>query len=481
MDNVRQSSDERGEREKKTVAFSSVVAAVFLTGMKLVVGLLTGSLGILAEAAHSGLDLIAAVVTFLAVRVSGRPPDSEHHYGHGKVENLSALIETLLLLATCAWIIYEAISRLFFEDVPVRATPWAFAVMAVSIIVDFTRSRALMRAARKHGSQALEADALHFSTDIWSSCVVILGLAGIRLGDALAASHPAVAEWLFRADAIAALGVSVIVIYVSFRLGHRTVAVLMDRAPKGMSDSLRQAIAKLPGVSEVKQVRVRQSGPSTFVDLVLSVKADTSVERAHGIAAEAENVVHRLVPKSDVMVHVEPCAPDGVGPVETIRGIAAAHGVEVHDIVLRDVNGRQTLEMHAEVPGDLSVDQAHDLVSTVEQSLIRGIAGVQDVVVHIEPSSSESVCQPADESPAAAIQGAMDLLRREYPSVRDCHSVSITSDDRNRLGLSFHCTVSPDLSIAEAHELTTHIEVFLRGRFPDLAQIIIHVEPHQEV
>jgi len=479
MDNVRQSPDELGEHEKKNVALSSVVAAVFLTGMKLVVGLLTGSLGILAEAAHSGLDLIAAVVTFLAVRVSGRPPDSEHHYGHGKVENLSALVETLLLLATCAWIIYEAVNRLFFEDVLVQATPWAFAVMAVSIIVDFTRSRALMRAAKKHGSQALEADALHFSTDIWSSCVVILGLGGIRLGDALAASHPAAAEWLFRADAIAALGVSVIVIYVSYRLGRRTIAVLMDRAPRGMSDSVRQAMAKLPGVSEVKQVRVRQSGPSTFVDMVLSVKSDTSVERAHGVAAEAENLVHQLVPKSDVMVHVEPCAPDGTGPVETIRGIAAAHGVEVHDITMRDVNGRQTLEMHAEVPGDLSVDQAHELVSTVEQSLIRGITGVQDVVVHIEPSSTERICQPADESPAAAIQGAMELLRRDYPSLRDCHSVSITSDDRNRLGLSFHCTVSPDLSIAEAHELTTHIEVFLRGRFPDLAQILIHVEPHR--
>jgi cation diffusion facilitator family transporter len=479
MDNVRQSPDERAEHEKKTVAASSVLAAVLLTTMKLVVGLLTHSLGLLAEAAHSGLDLIAAVVTFLAVRVSGRPPDSEHHYGHGKVENLSALIETLLLLATCAWIIYEAMNRLFFTNVEVNVTYWSFLVMGISIIVDFTRSRALMRTAKKHGSQALEADALHFSTDIWSSCVVIAGLAGILIGDRLHGSAPTAAHWLYRADAIAALGVSVIVIYVSYRLGRRTIAVLMDRAPEGMSTSVRQAMAKLPGVSDVRQVRVRQSGPATFVDLVLSVNADTSVERAHGIAAEAENLVHQLVPKSDVMVHVEPCAPDGTGPVETIRGIAAAHGVEVHDITMRDVNGRQTLEMHAEVPGDLSVDQAHELVSTVEQSLIRGITGVQDVVVHIEPSSSERVCQPADESPAGAIQKAIDLLRREYPSLRDCHSVSITSDDRNRLGLSFHCTVSPDLSVAEAHELTTHIEVFLRGRFPDLAQILIHVEPHR--
>src|SRR5512136_2142004 len=231
MKNVSKPPDDRGEREKKTVALSSVIAAIFLTTMKLVVGLLTHSLGLLAEAAHSGLDLIAAVVTFLAVRVSGRPADSEHHYGHGKVENLSALIETLLLLATCAWIIYEAVNRLFFRNVEVDVTPWSFLVMAVSIIVDFTRSRALMRAAKKHGSQALEADALHFSTDIWSSCVVIAGLAGILIGDRVHESVPTAAHWLFRADAIAALGVSVIVIYVSYRLGRRTVAVLMDRAP----------------------------------------------------------------------------------------------------------------------------------------------------------------------------------------------------------------------------------------------------------
>jgi cation diffusion facilitator family transporter len=480
VEDARRSPDEHGEHEKKSVALSSVVAAVFLTGIKLVVGLLTGSLGILAEAAHSGLDLIAAVVTFLAVRVSGRPPDSEHHYGHGKIENLSALIETLLLLATCVWIIYEATSRLFFHDVLVEVTPWSFAVMGISILVDFTRSRALMRAAKKHGSQALEADALHFSTDIWSSCVVIVGLGGVLLAHRLENSAPTAAHWLYRADAIAALGVSLIVIYVSIRLGNRTIAVLMDRAPRGSSDLVQRAIATLSGVSEVRQVRVRQSGPSTFVDLVLSVKADTSVERAHSIAAEAENAVHQLVPNSDVMVHVEPCAANAEGPVETIRGIAAAHGVEIHDVILRDANGHQTLEMHAEVPDHLSVNHAHERVSAIERSLLREMPAVEDVVVHIEPSSNKSMCQPAAESVWPAMQEAMEQLRRQHPSLRDCHSVSITSDGRDRLGLSFHCTVSPDLSIAEAHDLTTRIEVFLHGQFPDLAHILIHVEPQEE-
>ncbi|MDM8000446.1 MAG: cation-efflux pump [Dehalococcoidia bacterium] len=479
MDDARQSRDERGEHEKRRVALSSVVAAVFLTGMKLVVGFLTGSLGIIAEALHSGLDLVAAAITYMAVRISGRPADSEHHYGHGKVENFSALIETVLLLATCGWIVYEAISRLFFRTVHVDVTFWSFLVMGVSIVIDLTRSRALSRAAKKHGSQALEADALHFRTDVWSSCVVILGLIGVLIGRRLQDSSPSLSEWFYRADSIAALGVAAIVIYVSLKLGRRTITALLDEAPRGLSTRIRREMLSLPGVSETKQVRVRQSGPSTFVDLVLAVKADTSVEKAHAIAAEAEHLVHQLVPRSECMVHVEPCDADGARPVETIRGIAAAHGVEVHDIVIRDVGGRKTLEMHAEVPGDLNVDQAHELVSTVERSLIDGIAEVQDVVVHIEPGCSEPVCKAADESPAAAIHEAVELLRRDYPSLRGCHSISITSDDSNRMGLSFHCTVSRDLSVAEAHDLTTRIESFLRSRFPQLAQILIHVEPHE--
>jgi len=168
--------DPHAQKEKREAALSSVVAALLLTGLKLAIGLLTGSLGILAEAAHSGLDLVAALVTFFAVRLSDRPPDEHHLYGYGKIENLSALIETLLLLITCVWIIYEAIQRLFFKSVEIEASIWAFAVMGISIVVDITRSRILYAAARKHKSQALEADALHFSTDIWSSSVVIVGL-----------------------------------------------------------------------------------------------------------------------------------------------------------------------------------------------------------------------------------------------------------------------------------------------------------------
>ena len=210
------------DREKKNVALSSVLAAVFLTLMKLIVGIMTGSLGILAEVAHSGLDLVAAIVTLFAVRASGKPADSEHTYGHGKIENLSALFETLLLLITCAWIIYEAIQRLFFKSVEIEASIWGFLVMIFAIGIDVSRSRALARVAQKYDSQALEADALHFSTDVWSSTVVIVGLGLVKLSEWL---H---LPWLVKADAVAAMGVAGIVIYVSLQLGRRTIAGLLD-------------------------------------------------------------------------------------------------------------------------------------------------------------------------------------------------------------------------------------------------------------
>src|SRR5215467_7163482 len=164
-------------REKRAVAGNSVLAAIAITVLKIIVGITTGSLGILSEAAHSGLDLVAALVTFFSVRVSDKPADADHQYGHGKVENFSAFLETGLLLLTCVWIVYEAIKRLMVHNVEIEPSLAAFLVMFFSIAVDTWRSRALRRIASKYDSQALQADALHFSTDIWSSSVVIIGLA----------------------------------------------------------------------------------------------------------------------------------------------------------------------------------------------------------------------------------------------------------------------------------------------------------------
>jgi cation diffusion facilitator family transporter len=281
------------KNEKNKVALLSVVAAVFLTGFKLLIGILTGSLGILSEALHSGLDLVAALITFISVRISDRPADKDHHFGHGKIENLSALFETILLLITCFWIIYEAISRLVTGQTHIEVTVWSFIVVISSIIIDYSRSRALLRVAKKYNSQALEADAMHFSTDIWSSTVVLIGLICAKFG-------------IFAADSIAALLVGFIVIYVSYKLGRRAIDVLLDTAPLSTYATVENAIKKITEISHFHDIKIRTAGADTFVEVNIHVKAELNIKEAHAIAHKAEQEIIRLVDRCEVHIHIEP-------------------------------------------------------------------------------------------------------------------------------------------------------------------------------
>ncbi len=279
--------------EKKRAALISVFAAVFLTGSKLIIGIITGSLGILSEALHSGLDLVAAVITYFSVRISDKPADQDHHFGHGKIENLSALIETLLLLITCTWIIYEGVSRLVSGETHIEVTYWSYIVVVASIIIDINRSRMLSKVAKKHNSQALEADALHFSTDIWSSSVVLFGLVCVNFG------------WFF-ADAIAALGVAVIVLFVSFQLGKKSIDVLLDKAPKETMLIVEQTLEKYQQVKYFHNLKVRSSGADTFIKFNIHVDADLSLREVHKLCDEIEKDLESLISRSEINIHAEP-------------------------------------------------------------------------------------------------------------------------------------------------------------------------------
>ncbi len=294
-------TDASADTAKRSAAFKSVTAAVALTATKLIVGVLTGSLGILAEAAHSGLDLVAAGMTLIAVSVSDRPPDATHHYGHGKVENVSALFETVLLVATCVWILYESVDRLLFHAVHVDANIWSFGVMTLSIVVDVSRSRMLRDAAVRYNSQALEADALHFSTDIWSSAVVLVGLAGVVVSDLF----PNLA-FLGKADAVAALVVALIVVGISARLGWRTVQALVDAAPPELQEQIASTVESIPGVVDCHHVRLRYSGPRLFVDIHVTVEGDQTLREAHQLTDDVEAAILKVFPEADVTVHPEP-------------------------------------------------------------------------------------------------------------------------------------------------------------------------------
>ncbi len=336
------------------MAVASLAAATVLTLLKLAVGLWTHSLGLLAEAAHSGLDLLAAGVTLWAVRMSARPADRQQNYGYGKFENLASLVETLLLILTCFWVVYEASRRLFFGmSVEVDPSAWAFLVVVLSMIVDFSRTRALSRVARKYRSAALEADALHFSTDIWSSGVVLLGLAGI----AIARRYDI--PWLTVADSVAALAVAGIVVWVGVRLGKKSVDDLLDRIPDDLRDKVARAALGVDGVEAVNKVRMRRSGADVFADVTLSVGHAISFERAHEIADAAEAAVRGVVPEADVVVHAEPLALSQHDITTQVRILAARRGLGAHAIRLYNENTERWLELHLEVAESLTLEEAH--------------------------------------------------------------------------------------------------------------------------
>jgi cation diffusion facilitator family transporter len=469
--------DTQAEKEKRDAALSSVVAAIFLTALKLVVGLMTGSLGILAEAAHSGLDLIAALVTFFAVRIADRPPDEQYRYGYGKVENLSALIETLLLLITCLWIIYEAIQRLFFKPVEIEASLWAFGVMLISIVVDVSRSRVLYRAARKYNSQALEADALHFSTDIWSSAVVLVGLGLVWLSGRLGPEW----AWLVKGDAVAALVVAAIVVYVSLQLGKRAVVVLLDVAPPGLAEQIATEAAQVPGVESLGPVRLRQAGASVFVDLVIHVDRSASLQEAHQVAEAVDDHISHIVPRGDVIVHVDPVRRTGENLPQTVSAVAARLGLRTHDVHAHEVQDRYFVDLHVEVPADLTLGQAHDRVSRLEVAVREELLQVRDIHSHIEPLASPviSVAHP-DEGESEQLRARIAAVVNEVPGLDGYSRLHIRPVPSGH-DVVLHCLADPDLPVAEAHRLADQLEKLLHVRIPGIKKVLVHVTPEGEI
>jgi cation diffusion facilitator family transporter len=456
--------------EKRKVALSSLAAAAILAGLKIAVGILTGSLGILSEAAHSGLDFVAAAVTYFSVRVSDKPADSSHPFGHGKVEHLSAFIETALLLLTCAWIILEAVKRLFFREVHVEPTLAAFGVMFISITVDTFRSRALFRVARKYNSQALEADALHFSTDVYSSSVVILGLVLVYIAD-----HQNI-PWLRDADPVAALVVAGIVVYISLRLGKKTVDALVDAAPEGASAQIAQTVSAVPGVLSHERIRVRQSGGQLFIDLGVTLASNIPFEHARSLVEEVEQRVQRLFPAADVVVHAAPQPPAPSDLLEKVRAIAHRANYEIHDLTAYVVKGRVNVSLDLELDPALRLDEAHDVASVLEEEIKREIAEVEEINIHIEPRQSRVESGDEAEMARAALEKKLLDIARETPGLLDCHALEAHEVGGNVL-VSVHATLEGDLALTQVHDITEDLEFRFRQAFPQIFKVSIHAEP----
>jgi cation diffusion facilitator family transporter len=455
--------------EKRNVAANSVYAAVGITTLKIAVGVTTGSLGILSEAAHSGLDLVAAVITLMSVRVSDKPADADHQYGHGKVENFSAFIETGLLLLTCVWIVYEAGKRLFFHHVEIEPTIAAFVVMGISIVVDVWRSSQLKRIAAKYDSQALAADALHFSTDIWSSSVVILGLALVAIG------RKTGVIWLKEADPIAALVVAVIVVYVSSRLGRQTIDALLDAAPAGVRSHIIAEVSRVEGILEVDRVRIRRAGNRYFADLGIGMNRNVTFQAAEQVGERVSDAVRRVLPDADVVVHTAPRARGEENIFDRIRAVATRANFNVHDISVQDLAGRLHVEQHLELDERLSLKEAHDQVTVLESEIRRELPEISSILTHIEsePATIESGDEIARDQDLEKI---VKQIAAQISDVVDIHEV-VVKRVRDKLYLSCHCTLPDTLPLSRVHDIQTEIEIRLKHQAPGLFRVLIHPEP----
>jgi cation diffusion facilitator family transporter len=465
-------SPESMRAEKRAVAGNSVLAAIAITLFKIVVGVTTGSLGILSEAAHSGLDLIAAVVTLFSVRVSDKPADADHQYGHGKVENFSAFIETGLLLLTCIWIVYEAIRRLFFHHVEIEPSVAAFVVMFASMGVDFWRSRALGRIATKYNSQALEADALHFSTDIWSSCVVVVGLLLVLLGRLYGVNG------LRAADPIAALFVAAAVSYVSSRLARKTVDALLDAAPSGVRNSIVDAVSTVEGLLEVDRVRIRRAGNRYFADLSIGLSRNVTFQRSEQVAHAVTEAVHKILPDADVVVHSVPRAGRRENIFDRVRAAATRQNFNVHDVSVQDLKGRLHVEQHLELDEGLSMKEAHDRVTLLEAEIRQEVPEISSILTHIE--SEPATIETGDEvARDLKLEKKLKAIVADFPEVLDVHDVEVKRV-RGRLYVSCHCTFADELPLSRVHDVQTELEIRFKQTAPELFRVLIHPEPQTD-
>ncbi len=454
---------------KAIQALISVAAAFFLMVIKLIVGLLSGSLGILAEATNSALDILASLVTYAAVRYADKPADESHHYGHGKAENLGAFVQSAIMLFTCGWIAWEALQRLFVDPTFVEPSIWTFAVMIVSVLVSFARVRSLQRVAAEQGSQALEADALHFYTDIYTGAAVLVGLMGVWLSQRFAL------PWLARMDALAALFVVIVLARMTLDLGRHAVDILLDRSHE-LTEDIEAVAGRVSGVERVHGVRTRQVGAQSFVDMRIDVARASSFEESHAIATAVEQVVHELLPRADVVVHVDPVRPEDESLVHAIHAIAQREGLSIHHITLHNVAGRVVAHLHVELLPSLTLARAHERVDLFERQVAAELPELAEVISHIEPAST-FMAQGTDVTRrAASLLTLVERIAGEMEAIQDCHDLSVQRVGEE-LHLSLHCTFAPDSHLQQVHFAMEMLERRLRDEVPRLGNIIIHPEP----
>jgi cation diffusion facilitator family transporter len=451
------------QRKAYRAALISLFVALALVAAKVAAALASRSLALLSEAAHSALDAAATGLTYIAVRIASRPPDEDHPYGHGKAENLSALVETLALLALSIYIAVRAITHLRTGESEVEATWYAFAVIILSIVVDANRSTILKRIAVETRSPALEADALNFRADLLTSTMVLVGLVLVRLG------YP-------RVDAVASLAIAGYVALMSVKLGKKSVDMLMDRAPEGSMEQIAAVAAQVKGVGEVRRVRVRHVGGDPQADVVIALSRRMPLETAHELTERVERVIRRLEPGADVMVHVEPLA-DETRMAQQVEAIALKQPVvaQVHNIFVTYHPEGHHIALDARFPGDMPIHKAHSIAEELEAEILREIPGVSRVDTHLEPLGEGTIGKDVTANQSELVEWTKRLAERQ-PEVHNCHEVLVT-DIEGGLAIVMHCDAYPALSVEAVHEASNRIENETHTRWPEVKRVTVHFEP----
>ncbi len=466
---------------KRRAALFSVTAAGLITLLKLLTGLLTGSLGMISEAAHSGIDLIAAAITLFSVQVADRPADDDHNYGHGKVESLSAFVETGLMLGSSVWIIYEAVHRIAFRThLTLPLSLWPFLVLGLSIAVDLSRSRALRKIASDTRSDALAADAVHFSTDIWASVAVLIGLTATALGERF---HLSGLEF---ADPIAALVVAAIILHVSWRLARQTIDTLLDATPTQSDASAAQTrrklihdLAGIDGVLSVDRLRTRRAGSGYFADITLAMPRNLTFQRSEQITMAATEVIQRILPDADVVVHSVPTATLAESVHDRIRAVAARANLSIHDVSVQqyeqETGPALHVDLHLEVDETLPLRAAHDIVTRLESEMRREVPAITSILTHIE-SEPATIERPSSLERDRHLENTLRRAALAFPQVLDIHDISITRH-HDRLQVSCHCTLPDELPMSRVHEVITALENAFKLEVPEVGRLLIHPEP----
>lgn len=459
----------RASAEKRWAALVSIAVACAMTALKLVVGLLTGSLGVLSDAVHSALDLAGSALTYLSVRVSDRPADLNHPYGHAKVENISAFVETGLMAVSAVGITAEAISRIFFHPVAIHYSMWPLLVLGLSITVDLWRSKRLRDVARRYGSEALEADALHFASDIWASVAVMCGLAASWLGSL---EH---LPWLRYADPAAALLVSAMIIAFGCRLAWRAVGALTDSVPAELRMRVIEEIRRTRGVLRIDQARVRRSGSSWFADVTLSLPRQLTFQRSEALVRDATAAVHRVLPGADVVIRTVPRSTIAESIFDKVRGVAARNDALLHDVSIESFADGLHVEQHIEVRETMPLLEAHRFVYGLEQQIRKELPQVGSVLTHIE-SEPATIEAPVRIEQDRRIERHLRHAASHVPGVVDIHEILV---DRvgERLHVTCHCTLPDTTPMRQVHEAITAIENRFKLECPEVDRVLIHPEP----